>query len=1288
MPWTRATHLSQWANTEFASRHLPLLVRKLVRKTASDVTRLNIPANEQTVRPGFDGIVECTVGNQYVPAGKSAWEMGTNQDPKAKATDDISLRSGQLSSAERAMTTFVFVTPRPWHKKDEWALEMSKTCGWKGVVVHDSNDLEHWLDLARDVDTWISHQTRQIPTGVRSLEHYWRSLRHIGEHALLPEVFTASRETERQSVTEFLSRDPNSLFIRTASLSDGIDFLAGLASQQSEAFKMGDPAIEPQHLSLLQNAVVVFNQDDWRQLAHSDTSLLLIASPTLQVSSTDVAYAVQAGHYVIVTGPRGIVPSDKGIVLRGVQQYELEKALKNCGYSDSEAGSLAKSSTGNTTILKRRIASHPDTVLPAWSDPQVATDLAFFALIGGWTHINPTPPLQENVPEVFRHVPPIDLTILELAGYTMRELDRLIARWKEPPEPFFLRFGDTVLVTSREDAWYLLGDCVTEEQLKKFRDLAILVLDEDNPALELEPEKRWMADIYGKRHSMSGEFRKSLVETLAIMATCPTVKQPSARNRFTNTIEEVVSTVLPEKCDWKRWASLRNHFLIIAEAVPELFLRRIEEDLKSPAPAVPQLFQEQTGSFTGCRMHCELLWALEALAWSPEYLSRVSVILAKLAAIIALPGNQGNRPENSLQEIFLLWLPHTNANIGERITALQQVLKAEPATGWQVVLGLLPATHSTMSHNTSMPRWRPWADGWSRASVRLQRYDYAIALANLAFDQIGDDPGRWSEALGGMLTFNEEISKRAISCLERTSEAFQTNPDGAFMLWDELRSTIQRHDEFAYADWAFPPATRESLARIRDQLAPTDPVQKNLWLFEAQAELPGFMKYGHILEHDVALEDARTQAIREISNATGDTGVWRLIGLGADAGTVGFVCGKHALIGEQVAQLPHSLTDADKNVSAFAESYVIASYYNRGEWNWIGSLHPLDWLTSARTRLALCLPFGPQVWDWVEAQEQEVNAEYWLHARAFVREWDEPIIRRAVAGLLAAQRPFSAIDLVNFRGDPDRPSDLIAEVLEAGLFQNASEEMRDIGYDVQQLIRCLQADATFDRQRLARLEWGYLPYLERSYSKTGPDTLIAALLENPSLYLKLIQSAYRGKNDPPNALEDSENQRFLARRAGEFLDHLDVLPGMNEVGNIHTTTLDTWVQDALELSIASGHSEITALMIGQFIGRAVYPHLDNNEVLSQLAPVVEAHGNEDLTSGLVNGILNSRGVTTRDFFDGGKIEHELAATFGERAKTVRGFSAKLAKCFTTIQSHYEHYAFHEDETAERRRLGR
>jgi hypothetical protein len=1293
MPWTRATHLNQWADTELASRHLPLLVRKLVRRTGSDITVLNIPANEQTARPGFDGIVECSVGNQFVPPGKSVWEMGTDQKPKTKANRDIAKRTKEISDpAKRAETTFVFVTPRPWHKKerhkkDEWASEMALKGGWKNVVVHDSNDLEHWLDLARDVDAWISRETHQLPTGVQSLELYWKSLSHIAANVLRPDVFTISRESEIQNVEHLLNQEPNSLFIRTPSLSDGIDFLAALAARKSEDFLAGAPAVEPWHLFLLQNALIVFDDHDWRELMQSDGPLLLIASPSLRLSSTDVASAVQAGHYVIVCGPRGIIPEDKGIILRGVQQYDLERALENSGFSQSQAGALSKSCAGNTTILKRRIATHPDTILPAWSKPEVAPDLANLALIGGWVHVDPKPAPQENVPEVLRYVPPIDVSILELVGYTMEELDRLIAQWQQFPEPFFLRFGDSVLVTSREDAWYLLGDYVTGNQLRQFSDLAILVLEENNPALELEPDKRWMASVFGKRHSMSGELRKSLVETLAIMATCPTIGHASPSGTFSVTIERVIETVLPPGCDWKRWASLRSHFQVVAEAAPEVFLSRIEQDLASSSPVIVQLFQEQTGSFFGGRMHCELLWALESMAWSLEYLSRVAVILAKLSSCISLPGNYGNRPDTSLHEIFLLWLPHTTANIDERIAALKQVLKVEPEVGWRLLLGLLPSSHA-VSHNTSMPRWRPWADGWSRELVDHQRYEYAMAVADLVFDEIGGEPEKWSDALDGMLRFNDNISQRVFLGLQRTANAFQANPNDAFKLWDKLRATIQSHQDFDDAAWAFSRDKIEELIKVRDRIVPSDVVLKNLWLFDHQAELPGLRRFDRITDHDAELQKLRTEAISTIHDHHGVDGVWRLLELGADAGIVGWVCGVHKLLAEQEVRLPQSLTSADKERSAFAANYVRASYFHRGDLKWIDSLTIADWTYEQRSELAQCLPFDPLVWDWLESQGKEMQATYWASARGFLQSWDESIALRAVAGLLRARRPFTAMHLINLHHEVDMPSDLIAEVLEAGLSQNASEEIGDRAYVIQKLIGRLQADLNFDRPQLARFEFGYLPFLERSYSKTGPDTLVAAVIESPSFYLDLIRAAYRGKNESTGSLEDSEVDRFRARRASELLEQLRKLPGMDEKGNLDSQKLDMWITSVVELGIASGHEGIAAHKIGQFIGRAIYPYLENTHFLSHLAPVIESHGSEDLTDGFINGILNSRGVTTRDPFDGGRLEHDLAAMFGSLAKSIRELSPTLAKCFTTIQSHYERYARREDDDASRLRSGR
>src|SRR5262249_38234498 len=159
------------------------------------------------------------------------------------------------------------------------------------------------------------------------------------------------------------------------------------------------------------------------------------------------------------------------------------------------------------------------------------------------------------------------------------------------------------LVSSREDAWHLMGGAISGEQIKRFRDLALLVLEEDNPAFELAPDQRWMANLYGKTHSLSEELRRSIVETLALMATYPTADAPVANVNLQGTVRWVLERALPANATWQRWASFGHNLTIVAEADPELFLGRIKADLESENPALPQLFQDQSHSVFGAAIH-------------------------------------------------------------------------------------------------------------------------------------------------------------------------------------------------------------------------------------------------------------------------------------------------------------------------------------------------------------------------------------------------------------------------------------------------------------------------------------------------------------------------------------------------------------------------------------------------------------------------------------------------------------------------------------------------------------
>ena len=101
---------------------------------------------------------------------------------------------------------------------------------------------------------------------------------------------------------------------------------------------------------------------------------------------------------------------------------------------------------------------------------------------------------------------------------------------------------------------------------------------------------------------------------------------------------------------------------------------------------------------------CGLLWALEKLAWSPDYLSRVAVILADLASIDP-DGSWANRPIGSLVNIFLPWHVQTTAKFDRRKAAIKAVIKNQPKIGWSLLLELLPEGCHTTSGNYR-PIWR------------------------------------------------------------------------------------------------------------------------------------------------------------------------------------------------------------------------------------------------------------------------------------------------------------------------------------------------------------------------------------------------------------------------------------------------------------------------------------------------------------------------------------------------------------------------------------------------------
>ncbi|WP_049782147.1 HigA family addiction module antitoxin [Micavibrio aeruginosavorus] len=122
----KANDIETWAGTLTARARLSVFLRTLVNSTGIKLEKCEFPGNDDSERPGWDGYVEAGDVTPWIPAGKSGWEFGVNQEPKTKADGDYAKSVDQTPADERKEITFVFVTPRRWHGKGEWEKERKK----------------------------------------------------------------------------------------------------------------------------------------------------------------------------------------------------------------------------------------------------------------------------------------------------------------------------------------------------------------------------------------------------------------------------------------------------------------------------------------------------------------------------------------------------------------------------------------------------------------------------------------------------------------------------------------------------------------------------------------------------------------------------------------------------------------------------------------------------------------------------------------------------------------------------------------------------------------------------------------------------------------------------------------------------------------------------------------------------------------------------------------------------------------------------------------------------------
>ena len=136
--------------------------------------------------------------------------------------------------------------------------------------------------------------------------------------------------------------------------------------------------------------------------------------------------------------------------------------------------------------------------------------------------------------------------------------------------------------------------------------------------------------LKGNAIAHSSAIRKGLAESLILIALSadPLPSLPSGQVWIDGQLIAMLKT------DPQKLLKFGNHELpLVVEAAPIVFLNWIEEHLASTTNTINGIFEEKDAGLMPVTYLTGLLWSLEALAWFPEYLSRVVCILTGLVSL-------------------------------------------------------------------------------------------------------------------------------------------------------------------------------------------------------------------------------------------------------------------------------------------------------------------------------------------------------------------------------------------------------------------------------------------------------------------------------------------------------------------------------------------------------------------------------------------------------------------------------------------------------------------------------
>lgn len=1238
--------LAEWGRTRAAAGELPRLVRRLILETAP-VVELGFPADEGVSGGGWDGTARTKSATVHVPDGLSVWEISNQASPEKKADTDYEKRTETPNGTPTSEVAYVALTSRPWPARGEWISRRERDGRWREVRAYGLDDLHLWLEDAPVTHAWFSEKRGLHPHGLLTAQTWWERWSSATMPAFPPAAVLAGRDAVAEELRTLLTANGNVITVAASSRDDVYSLVAALAANDGGA--------------LLSRVVFVDSLETWRRLRDCPRPLVMVPV------TADIVEEINSRthHHIVVP----VLGDDGDLVLQPVDAQAAAEALGATGVDEiraSEVGALARLSL---LAARRRIAVKRELHRPEWADAPVDRLVRRIVLIGRFNERS-----EGDRAVVSDLLGDVDNVVEELAGYTTVR------------DPLLVRMGATLAVVSPFDAWLLMRPHVHRDDVDAFHRSAVRVLAEVDPAHELDRSERWLAGARGKVRVYSGDLRRGIATTLAILGGYGEVTVPAASMTAASWAGWIVREILSRAnadASGHLWASLCDVLPLLAEAAPDEFVSAVRDGLAGDRPVLANMFEDSddVSAMFASSAHSALLWALETVSWSPHHFGQCVWLLARLVEID--PGGKlGTRPSGSLVSLFRPWYPQSSVTVERRLDVLDALRDRHPGAAWDLMVSLLPDSHE-FAMPISSPRYRTWRPD-TIAPTHAEFWTFMDGLFPRVLDDAGLDADKLTPLVDKLTELPAEAAAALFGHLERLVDTL--GGEARATIWSAVRAEAARNREFSGAEWALPEQDTARLESLAARLQPSSATVRWRWLFDDH--LPWIPGTGHehgFDERETAVDRLRTEAAREIVAGGG----WDDLLAFAHEIELPWAFGAalaNAGMDRHDDELLVELDRADGVATQFAASYFGQCFRLHG-WSWLERLTQRELTPRQQARLLLATHDHPASWIRAEASSSEVEAAFWSEFPPHGLGKDFPHTAHVATKMMEVGRAGAALDhlalYVREDCEPQR-AELVARGLELLLETPNDPEVRRIaGFRLRRLFDEL-ARADIDDERLARLEWAYLPAFE---FRTAPPTLSRHLADNPALFVDVVSRVYQPDNEVEQAEDDEtpEQEHMIALNAYRLLSEWRTLPG-RDGDMVDNARLQEWIDRARQRLRDAQRLEVGDRQIGRLLAASpsdadgAWPCLAVREALERLqSPSIER--------GMETEMFNSIGVSSRGLLDGGEQERQRAERHRDQAARLNDRWPRAAAVLRAAAEQLESVARRHDDEAERRRTG-